>query len=88
MNNPWQRLVPVYNKETHSRSFWFFAALTALGFLLAGLRMVSPLGRYSGMNDAYAWGVWKIFNVMTLTAIAFWSQKHWVYYEASVDDAR
>jgi Ni/Fe-hydrogenase subunit HybB-like protein len=69
MNNPWQRLVPVYNKETHSRSFWFLASLTALGFVLAGLRMVSPLGRYSGMNDAYAWGVWKIFNVMTLTAI-------------------
>jgi Ni/Fe-hydrogenase subunit HybB-like protein len=69
MNNPWQRLVPVYNKETHSRSFWFLAALSAVGFILAGLRMVSPLGRYSGMNDAYAWGVWKIFNVMTLTAI-------------------
>jgi len=31
-------------------------------------RLFSPLGPFSAMNDVYAWGIWKTFNVMTLTA--------------------
>ena len=47
----------------------FFAALAAVGLGLALVRLFSPLGPFSGMNDVYAWGIWKTFNVMTLTAL-------------------
>lgn len=65
----WQRAVPVYEERIVTRSLLAFSAVAAVGLVLALLRMASPLGRYSAMNDFYAWGVWKTFNVMTLTAI-------------------
>jgi Ni/Fe-hydrogenase subunit HybB-like protein len=67
--NHWQRGVPVYREPVITRPFLFFAALAALGLGLAFVRFFSPLGPFSGMNDAYAWGIWKTFNVMTLTAL-------------------
>jgi len=67
--NHWQRGVPVYNEPVITRPLLFFAALAALGLALAFVRFFSPLGPFSGMNDAYAWGIWKSFNVMTLTAL-------------------
>jgi Ni/Fe-hydrogenase subunit HybB-like protein len=48
---------------------FFLLGVAALGLGLAALRFFSPLGPFSGMNDAYAWGIWKTFNVMTLTAL-------------------
>jgi Ni/Fe-hydrogenase subunit HybB-like protein len=67
--NHWQRGVPVYREPVLTRPFLFFAALAALGLCLALVRFFSPLGPFSGMNDAYAWGIWKTFNVMTVTAL-------------------
>ena len=67
--NHWQRGVPVFREPVITRTLLFFAALAALGLGLALVRFVSPLGPFSGMNDAYAWGIWKTFNVMTLTAL-------------------
>ena len=67
--NHWQRGVPVYSEPVVTPALLFFAALAAVGFTLALARFVSPLGRFSGMNDAYAWGIWKTFNVLTLTAL-------------------
>ncbi len=67
--NHWQRGVPVYREPVVTRTLLFFAALAALGLVLALARFFSPLGPFSGMNDAYAWGIWKTFNVMTLTAL-------------------
>ena len=67
--NHWQRGVPVYREAIIETPFLFFAAWAALGLTLALARVLSPLGPFSGMNDAYAWGVWKTFNVMTLTAL-------------------
>jgi Ni/Fe-hydrogenase subunit HybB-like protein len=67
--NHWQRGVPVFREPVVTRTLLFFAALAALGLGLALARFVSPLGPFSGMNDAYAWGIWKTFNVMTLTAL-------------------
>ena len=32
-------------------------------------RELAGLGPVSGMNDAYAWGIWKTFNTMTLTGL-------------------
>ena len=67
--NHWQRGVPVYNERVVTPTLLFFAALAAVGLILALVRFFSPLGPFSGMNDAYAWGLWKTFNVMTLTAL-------------------
>src|SRR5271165_7078673 len=67
--NHWQRGVPVYREPVVTPALLFFSALAAVGFCLALVRFVSPLGSFSGMNDAYAWGIWKTFNVLTLTAL-------------------
>ena len=67
--NHWQRGVPVYHEPVVTPTLLFFAALAALGLVLAMVRLFSPLGPFSGMNDLYAWGIWKSFNVMTLTAL-------------------
>jgi Ni/Fe-hydrogenase subunit HybB-like protein len=67
--NHWQRGVPVFREPVITRTLLFFVALAALGLGLALVRFFSPLGPFSGMNDAYAWGIWKTFNVMTLTAL-------------------
>ena len=61
--------MPVYREPVITPTLLFFAALAALGLGLAIVRFFSPLGPFSGMNDAYAWGIWKTFNVMTLTAL-------------------
>jgi Ni/Fe-hydrogenase subunit HybB-like protein len=67
--NYWQRGVPVYDEPYVTPPLVFGALLAALGLGLALLRMGGGLGSFSGMNDAFAWGVWKTFNVMTLTAL-------------------
>jgi Ni/Fe-hydrogenase subunit HybB-like protein len=67
--NHWQKGVPVNRGPVLTGDFILFAVIAAVGLLIAALRMVSPLGPFSAMNDAYAWGIWKTFNVMTLTAL-------------------
>jgi Ni/Fe-hydrogenase subunit HybB-like protein len=67
--NYWQRGVPVYREPKVTPTLLFFAAFAALGLILAMMRFFSPLGHFSGMNDVYAWGIWKTFNVLTLTAL-------------------
>lgn len=65
----WQRGVPVYRRRVVTKAFVALMALVALGTVIGVSRLVGSLGPYSGMNDAYAWGVWKTFNVMALTAL-------------------
>jgi Ni/Fe-hydrogenase subunit HybB-like protein len=67
--NHWQKGVPVNSEPVLTGGFIVFAVIAAVGLLIAALRVVSPLGPFSAMNDAYAWGIWKTFNVMTLTAL-------------------
>jgi Ni/Fe-hydrogenase subunit HybB-like protein len=67
--NHWQRGVPVYREPVVTATLLFFGAVAALGLILAAMRFFSPLAHFSAMNDAYAWGIWKTFNVMTLTAL-------------------
>ncbi len=67
--NHWQYGVPVYDEGLITPTLLFFVGLAAVGMVLAAARFFSPLGPFSGMNDAYAWGIWKTFNVMTLTAL-------------------
>lgn len=67
--NRWQRGVPVYDEPVLTLSWVFFATWALIGLAVAIVRVLSPLGPFAGMNDAYAWGIWKTFNVMTLTAL-------------------
>lgn len=66
--NRWQRGVQIYNYPLMSAPFVFFSTLAAIGVTLSIARLFTGLW-FTGMNDDYAWGVWKTFNVMTLTAL-------------------
>ena len=66
--NLWQRGVPV-DTPLITRSTLALFGLGAVGLTLSGMRLGAALRPFSGMNDVYAWGVWKTFNVMTLTAL-------------------
>jgi Ni/Fe-hydrogenase subunit HybB-like protein len=65
----WQRDTPVNIGPIVSYNSLFLAALSAVGLAFAVVRFCSPLGKFSAMTNAYAWGIWKTFNVMTLTAL-------------------
>ena len=67
--NHWQRGVPVYREPVVTPTLRVLAVVAVIGLGLAVARLFSPLSPFSGMNDAYAWGIWKTFNVMTLTAL-------------------
>ena len=64
----WERAVPIYNQKIFTAPFIFWAVLAAIGLTLSLARVFTGLW-FTGMNDDYAWGVWKTFNVMTLTAL-------------------
>ncbi len=66
--NHWQRGVPVYREPVVTPPLLFFGALAVIGLGISMVRLFSPLAPFSGMNDAYAWGLWKTFNVFVLTA--------------------
>lgn len=65
----WQRDTPVNGEPIITYNSLFLATVSVMGLTFAAVRFFSPLGRFSAMNNAYAWGIWKTFNVMTLTAL-------------------
>jgi Ni/Fe-hydrogenase subunit HybB-like protein len=65
----WERAVPVYGLPVLTRGFWVLAALVVFGGVLTLIREYIGLGATSGMTDPFAWGIWKTFNVMTLTGL-------------------
>lgn len=67
--NVWQRGVAIYDARLMTKSMYGLIGLALIGFTIAALRMYMGLGKFSGMTDVYAWGIWKTFNVMTLTAL-------------------
>lgn len=69
MKETWQRDVPVFHVPIWTRPFQLLCALGGLGLVLVVYREVAGLGPASGMNDAYAWGIWKTFNTMVLTGL-------------------
>lgn len=69
MLHQWQRGVPVQGVPYLTPSVKFLLALAAVGVAIATSRLFTPLAPLAGMSDAYAWGVWKTFNIMTLTAL-------------------
>jgi Ni/Fe-hydrogenase subunit HybB-like protein len=64
----WQRDVQIYDSPLISAPFIFWSVLAVIGVTLSLGRLFTGLW-FTGMNDDYAWGVWKTFNVMTLTAL-------------------
>jgi Ni/Fe-hydrogenase subunit HybB-like protein len=64
----WHRNVHIYEGRLLTAPFLFWAVLAVIGITLSLGRFFTGLW-FTGMNDDYAWGVWKTFNVMTLTAL-------------------
>jgi len=67
-NHRWQRDVQIYKYPLLSAPFLFWGVLAIIGITLSLGRLFTGLW-FTGMSDDYAWGVWKTFNVMTLTAL-------------------
>jgi Ni/Fe-hydrogenase subunit HybB-like protein len=65
----WERDVPVFDVPIWTRPFAVLCGLGALALGLVTYRELAGLGPASGMNDAYAWGIWKTFNTMVLTGL-------------------
>lgn len=66
--NRWQRGVHVFEAPIFTLPFFVLLFLSLVGVGLSILRMFGGLS-FTGMTDSYAWGIWKTFNVMTLTAL-------------------
>jgi len=67
--NLWQRGVPVWEAPILTPTFAFLLLFVAIGTFIAAARFLGGLGPWVGATDEYAWGVWKTFNVMALTAL-------------------
>lgn len=68
--NLWQRGVPVLGVPLMTPAFLLMLTLVLIGTVIGVWRLLAgSLGSFAGMTDAYAWGVWKTFNVMALTAL-------------------
>jgi len=65
----WQRGVPVFGLPIRTKNFLVLAGIAIAGFVLVTYREVFGLGSATGLSDAFPWGIWKTFNVMTLTAL-------------------
>ncbi|HUB77491.1 MAG TPA: Ni/Fe-hydrogenase cytochrome b subunit [Bryobacteraceae bacterium] len=52
-----------------TKPFWFMTALAVLGLLLCVYREFAGLYSVTALNDGYSWGLFKNFNVTTLTAL-------------------
>lgn len=63
----WNYAVPVRGPLV-TAPLVFFSILAAIALALSVWRLFGGLA-FTGMNDDYAIGVWKTFNVMTLTAL-------------------
>ncbi len=69
MTRTWERCVPVFDVPIRTRALFAMCAIGVVACVLALYREVAGLGPASGMNDAYAWGIWKTFNIMVLTGL-------------------
>jgi len=65
----WQRGVPVYAVPKITPFFAFLCAMGGMSIVLSAYREWAGLGPTTGMNDIYAWGIWKTFNTMVLTGL-------------------
>jgi Ni/Fe-hydrogenase subunit HybB-like protein len=68
MTAHWQKCIRL-KEPLLTKPFLLFSALAALAFLLALYRELTGLGYVTGLNDGYSWGLFKNWNVTTLTAL-------------------
>jgi hypothetical protein len=52
-----------------TRTFTALVVFTAVAMLVVLYRFVYGIGAVSALNDGYAWGSWKVVNVVVLTAV-------------------
>lgn len=64
----WRRMLQVAGPVL-TRPFWLMAALAFVGLLLCVFREIAGLQSVTALNDGYSWGLFKNFNVTTLTAL-------------------
>lgn len=68
MTTHWERALRV-DEPLYTKPFIAFAALGTAALLLTLYREFAGLGAVTGLNDGYSWGLFKNFNVTTLTAL-------------------
>ncbi|NUN71221.1 MAG: polysulfide reductase NrfD, partial [Bacteroidetes bacterium] len=68
MDVTWERSLRV-DGPLLTKPFYILAALTVAALLLSLYREFAGLGAVTGLNDGYSWGLFKNFNVTTLTAL-------------------
>jgi len=68
MNGTWDRCVQL-KEPLKTKPFLIIAGLAVLGLLLGAYRELMGLGYVTGLNDGYSWGLFKNWNVTTLTAL-------------------
>lgn len=64
----WRRMVEIPGPLL-TRPFWLMVGLAALGLCLCLYREIAGLHAVTALNDGYSWGLFKNFNVTTLTAL-------------------
>jgi len=52
-----------------TRAFWILCGFAGVALLLSAYRELAGLGSVTALNDGYSWGLFKNFNVTTLTAL-------------------
>ena len=68
MRTHWRRMLEI-ERPVLTRPFWLMAVLAAVGLVLCAFRELAGLGAVTALNDGYSWGLFKNFNVTTLTAL-------------------
>jgi Ni/Fe-hydrogenase subunit HybB-like protein len=68
MDVTWERSLRV-DGPLFTKPFYALAVLAAAAILLSIYREFAGLGAVTGLNDGYSWGLFKNFNVTTLTAL-------------------
>ena len=64
----WKRDEPV-DGPLFTRAFWILCGFAGVALLLSAYREFAGLGSVTALNDGYSWGLFKNFNVTTLTAL-------------------
>ena len=64
----WRRMLAI-SVPVLTPAFWLMAALATLGLCLCVFREFAGLRAVTALNDGYSWGLFKNFNVTTLTAL-------------------
>jgi len=68
MSEHWERSLKV-DEPVVTKPFIVLSVLVGIALILTVYREIMGLGYVTGLNDGYSWGMFKNFNVTTLTAL-------------------